>query len=346
MISRQVGEHFDHRFGHLLAGGDQIFDQSDLSQQLQNVGIVCERFEIEDRADRRAKQQVLRHRRVEIEPLGIVSLDKVGNPVLGKPASKCLPGLKQLHGRFGLNLRIQSPTQAQGINRLIKIETDEHLSHAPGQRVHILNPRGFVIDPVGMNIEIDIPRTLSFVGLPGSACERYPGVIGRSHRNVTKTEQQIVAQSPGEQVRRRADISNPAPDHRRRKLRQVETANCDPPTGRRNQPGEQQGEFVLAAAALSDDSDVLGKRNREADPIENAAAVLLGKRQIDDRDFAGKGCRSLRLRHLQTGVDHSGGLKLFYDLLVFDTRILFDLIEIEQFFPGRGQILVCRQDRN
>ena len=90
MISRQVGEHFDHRFGDLLAGGNQIFDQADLCQNLQHVGVVCERIEIEDRADRRAKQQVLRHRRVEIEPLGIVSLDEVGvlQPLVVRPLSE------------------------------------------------------------------------------------------------------------------------------------------------------------------------------------------------------------------------------------------------------------------
>ena len=139
MISRQVGKHFDHRFGNLLAGGNQIFDQSDLCQNLQHVGVVRERFEIEDRADRRAKQQVLRHRRVEIEPLGIVSLDEVGNSVLGKPASERLPGLQQLHGGFGISLRIQSPTQPQRIDRLVEIETDEHLGDAPRQRVR--NPQ-------------------------------------------------------------------------------------------------------------------------------------------------------------------------------------------------------------
>ncbi len=116
-------------------------------------------------------------------------LDEVGNSVLGKPASECLPGLQQLHGGFGINLRIQSPTQPKRIDRLVEIETDQHLSDAPRQRAHILNPRGFVIDPVGMDIEIDVPRTLSFVGLPSSAFERYPGVIGWSYRNVTKTEQ-------------------------------------------------------------------------------------------------------------------------------------------------------------
>ena len=171
-------------------------------------------------------------------------------------------------------------------------------------------------------------------------------MIGRSHRNVTKAEQQIVAQSAGEQVGRRADISDPTPDHRRRKLRQVEPANCDAPTGRCDQAGEQQREFAFPAAALSDDRDMVGERNREADPIENAAAVLLGKSQINHRKFAAEGYRSLRFRHLQTGVDHSGGLELFYDLLVFDARILFNLVKIQQFLPRRGQIFVCRQHRN
>jgi hypothetical protein len=70
-----------------------------------------------------------------------------------------------------------------------------------------------------MNIEIDVPRTLSFKGLPSTAFGRYPGVIGWPHRNVTQTEQQVVAQSTGEQIGRRADISDPAPDHSGRQLR-------------------------------------------------------------------------------------------------------------------------------
>ena len=192
-----------------------------------------------------------------------------------------------MHGCSGITLRIQSPTQPQRIDRLVEIETHEHLGYAPRQCVRPLNPRGFVIDPVGMNIEIDIARTLSFVGLPSPAFDRFPCVIGWSDGNVTKTEQQVVAQSTGEQIGRRPDISNPAPDHRGRQLRQIETADCDPPTGRRDQAGEQQGEFALAAAGLSDDRNVVGERNREADPIENAAAVLLGKRQVDDGKFAG-----------------------------------------------------------
>ena len=86
--------------------------------------------------------------------------------------------------------------------------------------VRVLDPGGFVIDPVGMEIEIDIARTLSFVGLPGPAFARYRlVVIGRPHRNVAQAEQQVVAQSAGEQIGRRADIADAAADHRRRQLR-------------------------------------------------------------------------------------------------------------------------------
>ena len=89
------------------------------------------------------------------------------------------------------------------------------------------------------------------------------------------------------------------------------------------------------------------ERNREADPVENAAAVVLGERQVGhDREFAGERRQSFRLGHLQTGVDHPGGLELFYDLLVFDPRILLDLIKIEEFLPRRSQIFVCRQHRD
>ena len=59
-----------------------------------------------------------------------------------------------------------------------------------------------------------------------------------------------------------------------------------------------------------------------------------------------RGVEVFGLRQLQTGVDHSAGLELFYDLLVFDPRILFNLIKIEEFLPRRRQILVCRQHRD
>ena len=96
VIGRQVGEHFDHGFGHLLAGRDQIFGQADLVENLQHVSIVGERFEIENGPDRRAEQQVLRDRGIGVEPLGIVGLDQVGNPVLDEPAGERLARLEQL----------------------------------------------------------------------------------------------------------------------------------------------------------------------------------------------------------------------------------------------------------
>ena len=100
---------------------------------------------------------------------------------------------------------------------------------------------------------------------------------------MAQAEEQVVAQGAGKQVRRGADIADAAADHRGRERRDVVPADRDPSAGRLDQAGEQQGELVLAAAALADDRDMLVERNCEADPVEDAAAVVLGERQIGDR---------------------------------------------------------------
>src|SRR5205814_8447925 len=44
--------------------------------------------------------------------------------------------------------------------------------------------------------------------------------------------------------------------------------------------------------------------------------------------------------------DLAGGLELLDDLLVGDPRIFLDLVEVEQFLPRRGQVLVGGEDRH
>src|SRR5262249_3193785 len=48
----------------------------------------------------------------------------------------------------------------------------------------------------------------------------------------------------------------------------------------------------------------------------------------------------------QVRIGHAGGLELLDDLLVSDPRVLLDLVEVEELLPGRGEILVGRNDRN
>src|SRR5205814_5887565 len=105
-------------------------------------------------------------------------------------------------------------------------------------------------------------------------------------------------------------------------------------------------ELALAAAALTDARDMLVELDREADRIDDAAAVILGERQIGDRQFAGQRQDLFRLGEQQAGIGHAGGLELLDDLLVGDPRVLLDLIEVEELLPGRGEILVSGEDRH
>ena len=73
----------------------------------------------------------------------------------------------------------------------------------------------------------------------------------------------------------------------------------------------------------------------------SSASEQIADRQLalQPRDLAG-------LAQHQLGIGQPGRLKLFDDLLVFDPRVLFLLIEIEQFLPRRGHVLVGRQHRD
>ena len=156
VIGRQIGEQLDHRLGHLSAGLDQVVDQPDLCQDLQHVGIVGERFEVEGRTDRRSEQQILRDRGIEVEPLGIVGLHEIGDAVLDEPTGQRFARFEQPCGRFGLGFRIEPPAQPEGIDVLVEIEAGQDLGNARRQTLVVGDPGTFIIDPVGMEVEVDV----------------------------------------------------------------------------------------------------------------------------------------------------------------------------------------------
>ena len=217
---------------------------------------------------------------------------------------------------------------------------------APQQRRVIGHPRRRVIDPVGMDVEIDIAGFLRLLQLLGPAARLRALVFGRPQRDVAQRQQQIVAQGAGEQIRRSADIADAPADHGDGGRGEVEAADRDPPAGRPHQAGEQQRQLVLAAAALPDDREMLVERCGEADRVDDAAAVFFGERQIGDDDLAGERRHALRASSRQARIHQTGWLKLLDDLVVFDPRILEALVEIEQFLPWRRQILVGRKHRH
>ena len=213
--------------------------------------------------------------------------------------------------------------------------------------VAVGDPGALVIDPIGMQVEIDVAGPSRLVDLARAAFgDRGLVVFGRADRAVAQAEQQIVAQGAGKQVGGRADIADPAADHRERQRRDVGAADRDAAARRPDQAREQQGELVLAAAALADDRDMLVERRRKADAVEDAAAVVLGQRQIGDDQLAGQRRDALGLLEQQARIGHARRLELLDDLLVLDPRIFFLLVEIEQLLPRRGQVLVGGQHRH
>src|SRR4029077_19651915 len=76
------------------------------------------------------------------------------------------------------------------------------------------------------------------------------------------------------------------------------------------------------------------------------ALIVLGERQIGDRQFAGQRHDFFRFGEQQRRVGHAGGLELLDDLLVGDPRVFLDLIEGQELVPRRGHVLVGGEDRD
>ena len=74
-------------------------------------------------------------------------------------------------------------------------------------------------------------------------------------------------------------------------IKRLEGAQNQKAEGKRR---EEQAKLILAAAALSDNGNMLVERDREAHPIEDATAVVFGKGQIHHRELTGQRCRRLR----------------------------------------------------
>ncbi len=173
-----------------------------------------------------------------------------------------------------------------------------------------------------MQVEVDIAGFARLGQSPGPAAGFRTLVLGRPERNMTQRQQHVVAQCAGEEVRRGADIADAPADHGERQRGDVDAADRDPTAGRLDQAREQQRQLIFAAAALADDRNMPVERDAEVDGVDDAAAILLGERQIGDDEFAGQRRHRFRFGELQPGVHHAGGLELLDDLLVLDPGIL------------------------
>ena len=150
---------------------------------------------------------------------------------------------------------------------------------------------------------------------------------------MTQAEQQIVAQRPGEQIRRPADIADAPAHDGERLLGEIDPTDLDPPGAGLRQPGQQHRQIFLAAAGLADHRDMLVEREGEIDRIDGAPLVVAGERQIGDGQLAAEVRDRFRFGQQHLGIDHVGRRELLDDLVVGDPRVLVVLVEIQQLLP-------------
>jgi hypothetical protein len=113
------------------------------------------------------------------------------------------------------------------------------------------------------------------------------------------------------------------------------------PTGARlEQPGEHEGEFLLAAAVRAHDRDVRRQAAGERHPLEQPVAALAQDRHARGAQLARELGRGLGLGGLQTLVLESRRHELGDRLLVLDLHIVEGLIVAQKLAPGRGDILL------
>ena len=114
------------------------------------------------------------------------------------------------------------------------------------------------------------------------------------------------------------------------------------PAGDDRQPGGEQAELLLAAAARADDGDMLVEAEGERGAAHGLGNLVLGIGGVLEGEPAVRPDLRQRvgLLHLQRLVDHAGRVELLDHLVVFDARVGLLLVVGQQLLPGRGHVLV------
>src|SRR5436309_5213031 len=115
--------------------------------------------------------------------------------------------------------------------------------------------------------------------------------------------------------------------------------------GRSMKPCQQLRHQILAAIARPDQRDMRAEWEGDTDPVEQTDAIAVDQADIAEFNLALRRLDRLALFEQEPGIEHVGDLELLDDLLVLDRDVLLVLVEIEQFLPRRGQILIRRDHR-
>ena len=239
VFGRQTGEHLGHRRGDLTPGLDKVVGQPELVEHAAHMNIVGERVELEGGADRRPEQQVLGDRGVRVVALGVVGLDEVRDALGDEPLLQGAARFEEALGEFGLRRRIEPAAQPETVDVLLEIEAPQDFGNTFGQLRGAGDAGAPVIDPVGLQIEIDVAGAARLVELSLALPGERLVVFGRPQRNVPQREQQIVPQGAGKEIRHRGGIADAAADHGYRQFGKIEPAHRDAAARRPGEAREQ-----------------------------------------------------------------------------------------------------------
>ena len=160
VVGRQVGEELDHGFSDGKAHAQQVLVQAEVLEDRLHVGIGGQIVAVELLADRRAEQEILRHRQVLVVFLGVERLDQAGIARVLQPAVQGVAGLQDLLGKVGPPGGVDRAAQAEGVDVLVELHLLERMHHAGQQVGGPGRARQLVVDPVGIGIERRVARAL------------------------------------------------------------------------------------------------------------------------------------------------------------------------------------------
>ena len=154
---------------------------------------------------------------------------------------------------------------------------------------------------------------------------------------------EICAQVGREQIGHRSGERHPPAGKGLGQIVQVPAGQIDPAARSFHQPGEQQCQFVPAAAAAADDRRMLFEIDRKGNAVDGFRLAVFGIGQAGGLKGPAHRLRAGLVGQLQGLVEQAGRIELLDHSFVLHLDVGLELVIVQQFLPRRTEVLVRRQ---
>ena len=255
VIGRQIDEQLDHGGGDPEADLDQGVRQAGPLEGLLHVRMRRKMLDVEGLVGRRAEQQVLGERGIGVVAIDVEHLDQAAEARLLEPLAHGVPRLEHGGSDLGLSLGIDRAAQAHVVDVAIQAHHDQR----PHRRRHHLlgaaQARRLVVDPVRLGSKGELPERSASSSSRLNISASAPSSSRGCTRAMPQSEEQVVGDRAGEDLRRVADVGHLAAGHRLRQPGHLDVVDQHAPGVGIEQVGKDQQQLVLAAAGGPQDRD-------------------------------------------------------------------------------------------